>query len=201
VTTICRIVASTSEQRGAAKHKYARWAGVTIIFRRVDVAGLWGTLQRVFLKSIQEIAAEPVTLMPEDERAERANTHWLGATTEERSALSVDQVLSAFLETGQALQHRVSAAGFDGTATFYVWHDEQAGQLRCSVSSRTPTDLPFGGNYQPTDDLSAIVAGFLSDDTPGFVPWEDLEPVDGIDPEDDHYPPFPVWTFDLKSGR
>src|SRR6266511_4099238 len=160
-----------------------------------------GHTERVLLKSIQEIADEPVSLVPEDQGAESANTHWLGAMAEERSALSVDQVVSAFLETARALQHRVRAAGFDGTATFYVWHDEQAGQLRCSVSSRTPTDLPFRGNYQPTDDLSAIVAGFLSDDTPGIVPWEDLEPADDIDPEDDYYPPFPVWNFDLKSGR
>src|SRR5690348_5462969 len=67
--------------------------------------------ERVLLKSIQEIADEPVTLVSENQGAESANTHWLGATADERSDLSVDQVVSAFLETAGALQHRVRTAG------------------------------------------------------------------------------------------
>ncbi|HZN73119.1 MAG TPA: hypothetical protein VFC00_15735, partial [Micromonosporaceae bacterium] len=123
------------------------------------------------------------------------------ATAKDRSTLSVTQLVAAFGETARALRHQVRAAGFNGTATFYVWHDEQAGQSRCSVSSRPKGNLPFGDNYRPTDDLGAIVASFLSDDTPGVVAWEDLGRADDFDPPGDHYPPFPVWTFDLTSSR
>src|SRR5690348_6943348 len=137
-----------------------------------------GQTEPVLLKTIQEIAEDSVTLVPDDQGAEFANTHWLAATTDDRSTLSVSQVVAAFQETARALQHQVRAAGFDGTATFYVWHDEQAGQLRYSVSSRTRDNLPFRGNYRPTDDLGTIVASFLSDDAPGLVAWKDLEPVD-----------------------
>jgi hypothetical protein len=155
----------------------------------------------VLLRGIQEVADEPVSLAPEDQEAEFANTHWLGATPEERSTLSVDQVVSAFEETARALRRRIGETDIRGMATFYVWHDEQAGQLRCSISSRTPANLPFGGNYRPAGDLGAIVTDFLSDGTPGLVLWDELEPADGVDADEDSYPPFPVWTFDLSPDR
>lgn len=155
----------------------------------------------MLLKNIQEIANEPMALVPTDRRAEYDNTHWLGATAEERSALSTEQVVSALLETARTLQHQVRAASYDGPATFYVWHDKQAGQLRCSTSSLPPTDLPFSGAYQPTDELDGIVASFLTEQTPGFIPWEDVKPVDDTDPDSDDHRPFPVWAFDLGANR
>ncbi len=156
----------------------------------------------MLLNSIREISDEQVTLAPHNRGAEAANTHWFTATAEDRSTVSASHVVAAFQDAARALQHQIRASGFDGTATFYVWHDEQAGQLRCSVSSRPPDDLPFGGSYRPTDDLGIIATSFLSDDTPGVVVWEDLEPADANNSHpDDHYPPFAVWTFDLISGR
>ena len=159
--------------------------------------------EQVLLRDIQEVADEPVSLAPEDQRREvAANTTWFGAPPEERSSLSVDQVVTAFEKTARALRQRVATTDFRGSATFYVWHDEQAGQLRCSVSSRTPANLPFGGNYRPTNDLGVVVAGFISDQTPGLVPWADLEPADDPDPgENSTYPPFLVWTYDLTPDR
>lgn len=156
----------------------------------------------VLLNSIREISNELVKLAPHNRGAEVANTHWLTATAEDRSTVSVSHVVAAFQDAARALQHQIRAAGFDGTATFYVWHDEQAGQLRCSVSSLPPDDLPFGGSYRPTDDLGIIATSFLSDDTPGVVAWEDLEPAGADESQPDgHYPPFAVWAFDLISDR
>ncbi|MFI6479947.1 hypothetical protein ACIBH1_18580 [Nonomuraea sp. NPDC050663] len=149
----------------------------------------------MLLKTIQAIAHEPVSLS-----ADRDNTHWLSATADECSTLSTEQVVAALLETARAVRRQIRAADHDGPATFYVWHDEQAGQLRCSTASRAATDLPFGGAYQPTDDLDGIVTGFLSDEMPGLVPWTDLEPVADGDP-DPTIPPFPVWTFDVTPRR
>jgi hypothetical protein len=151
--------------------------------------------------SIQEIADEPVMLAPHDQSAEFVNTRWLAAAAAERCSLSADRVVAAFLQTARALQQRIRATGAAVTATFYVWHDEQAGQLRCSVSSRPPAALPFGGAYQLTDDLGAIVSGFLDDLTPGAIAWADLEPADSADPADATCAPFPVWTFDLNPAR
>lgn len=153
------------------------------------------------MEFIERIAHEPVTLAPGDRAAESAdNTHWLGASAEERASVTVDEVVAAFARTARAVLERGT-----GPATFYVWHDEQAGQLRCSVTSRTPTTLPFGGTYYPTDDLTGIVTDFLTDHSPGFIPWTDLTETDEGPADEDpappepQYPPFPVWT--TTTGR
>jgi hypothetical protein len=63
----------------------------------------------VLLDDIREIANQPLTLVRGDLEAERANTVWLDAGPEVRSALAADQVVGAFLETARALGGRVRA--------------------------------------------------------------------------------------------
>ncbi|MFJ8442079.1 hypothetical protein [Kitasatospora griseola] len=78
--------------------------------------------------------------------------------------------------------------GHAGVATFYVWHDRQADQLRCSTGSVPAEELPFGAAYLPVDDLGPIVEGFLRD--------EQREPgeVDDLPEPDPEFPPFRVWV-------
>lgn len=153
----------------------------------------------MLLKSIVEVAEEPLVLDPADLMAEsKTNTWWLGAADpQEMAILTVEQIVAAFERTTEALRSRVRDVGFQGTATFYVWHDEQAGQLRCSTCSRAPDSLPFRGAYTPTDALGPIVERFLSDKQPGLIGWADLD----HDCSASHLPidpaasrPFPVWT-------
>ncbi|MFJ9459624.1 hypothetical protein ACIRST_31665 [Kitasatospora sp. NPDC101447] len=163
----------------------------------------------VLLTWIAEVADEPLVLEPTDRRVEwETNTWWLGAEDEDRRALSVPEVVAAFERTAEGIRRRIRGMGFAGVATFYVWHDEQAGQLRCSTGSVAADQLPFGGAYVPSGDLGAVIEGFLSDRGPGVVAWSDLEDLsdleDGADLEDVHdrcgrapepeVAPFPVWV-------
>ncbi|GAA1089191.1 hypothetical protein [Kitasatospora arboriphila] len=145
------------------------------------------------------MADEPLVLEPDDRRVEwRTNTWWLGAEEEDGRALTVPEVVTAFERTAECIRRRVRGMGFPGVVTFYVWHDEQAGQLRCSTGSVAADALPFGGAYVPSDDLGPVVEAFLGDLTPGLVPWPDLDevhdpsetvPVPVPEPE-----PFAVWV-------
>ncbi|MEV0537555.1 hypothetical protein [Kitasatospora sp. NPDC050463] len=152
----------------------------------------------MLLTWIAEVADEPLVLEPTDRRVEwETNTWWLGAEDEDRRALSVSEVVAAFERAAEGIRLRISEMGFAGMATFYVWHDEQAGQLRCSTGSVAADELPFGGAYVATDDLGAVVEGFLSDRDPGLVAWSALEAEDGqaeqIAPEP-QAAPFSVWV-------
>jgi hypothetical protein len=145
------------------------------------------------------MAEEPLVLDPDDQLAESRNNTWsLGADVEERLALTVEQVAAAFEQTAEALRERVRALASCSAATFYVWHDAQAGQLRCSTTSLPPQALPFSGAYVTTETIEPIIASFLSDSSPGLVEWSGLGAV-GIDgqnhPDAVSEPrPFPVWA-------
>jgi len=156
----------------------------------------------MLLTFITEVADEPLVLDPGNQATEsQTNTWHLGADAEERAKLSVEEVAAAFESTARALRDRIRALDFHGTATFYVWHDEQTGQLRCSTSSQPPESLPFGATYVLTQTLAPIIIGFLDDRDPGSVPWTDLTPFGSDDQnraEVDSTPPsFLVWTHGI----
>ena len=149
------------------------------------------------MKEIRAIAGEAVVLSPQDRAAEDANTSWFGAPPHERMALTADEVVGAFEEAVETLRDQVAAAGFPGPATFYVWHDGEAGQLRCSVSSASHDDLPFNVDYQVTADLHPIVQEFLLDRAPGAIAWGSLEPVPFLGSEQVAGDSVEVWACDL----
>ncbi|MFE5804832.1 hypothetical protein OG444_01630 [Streptomyces sp. NBC_01232] len=127
------------------------------------------------------MADEPLTLNPADRRVEvETNTWLLSMGSADQGVLTVPEVVSAFHRTAARIHRRIRETGHSAVATFYVWHDEQAGQLRCSTASLPPEALPFGGLYVACDDLDAIVEGFLADGEPGFTPWSALEEVQEV---------------------
>jgi hypothetical protein len=151
----------------------------------------------VLLKEIRAIAGETLVLSPHDQAAEHANTNWFGAPPHERMGLSADEVVAAFEETAGLLRDQLTAGGHAGPATFYVWHDQQAGQLRCSIRSCVRDELPFTEPYRVTRDLHAIVVEFLEDRAPGAIAWGELEPVPFPREPEPETAGFPVWACDL----
>ncbi|MGV9590560.1 hypothetical protein [Streptomyces tendae] len=93
----------------------------------------------VLLTWIAEVADEPLVLESTDRRVEWEINSWsLGAADEDRNSLPVAEVVAAFERTAAAIRERIHDLGFSGVATFYVRHDKQAGQLRCSTGSAPP---------------------------------------------------------------
>lgn len=158
----------------------------------------------VLLTWIAEVADEPLVLEPADRQVEvETNTWSMGATDEDKRSLSVAQVVAAFERTVAAIRTRIRELGFSGVATFYVWHDEQAGQLRCSTGSVLPIALPFGGAYAASGDLGPIVEAFLADGEPGSIAWPDLDDAQSL-PEQTQTEPeviaFGVWVSNVGTS-
>lgn len=130
-----------------------------------------GHADGVLLSFIREVADEPLVIDPASVDVEtRENTWSLSTSVDERSVLPAAEVVRAFEECAAIVRERLR--DHDGPVTFYVWHDEQAGQLRCSTSSRPRDRLPFGARVDPEVPLRAIVEEFLADPSPGRIPWD-----------------------------
>lgn len=118
--------------------------------------------------------------------------------------MSVAEVVTAFERTAAAIRQRIRDLGVSGVATFYVWHDEQAGQLRCSTGSVSPDALPFSGTYVASDDLGAVVEGFLADSEPGVIAWSDLDDARNLSEQTETEPeirPFGVWVSSVGASH
>ena len=143
------------------------------------------------LNAIAELATEEYLLEPADHLAEaRQNSWYVGASPEQRTEVTAERIVAAFEAVASALDARLRPGG---PATFYVWHDEQVGALKVSLTSLGPGELPFAAEYVPAGELGPIVEAFLADPSPGFVPWDDIEPVAAGEP-DPLIPPFSVWV-------
>ena len=159
----------------------------------------------VLLTWIAEVADEPLVLEPADRRVEwETNTWSLGAADEDRRSLSAVEVVTAFERTAAAIRERIRQLGFSGVVTFYVWHDTQAGQLRCSTASVSRDALPFSGTYVVSDDLGPVVEAFLADSKPGVVAWSDLDGLESdleqtaMEPE---ITPLRVWASSVGASH
>lgn len=154
----------------------------------------------VLLNNIRSMTLDPVIMAPGNRKAEYENTTWLGYPIDELTVPVLDDVVAAFLDVADFFRDQVCKSGYRGVATFYVWHDAQAGQLRCSAASLPPSNLPFGGRYRVTGKPDEVIEPFFADSTPGFVSWDGLEDVTGgeADQPDAEVEAFPVWAIDVS---
>ncbi|WP_084962757.1 hypothetical protein [Thermoactinospora rubra] len=145
---------------------------------------------------VLSFADEELILNREDVNAEaRGNLVAFGVGPESFDARSVERALGV---VGERLVMRfVDVAG---PVTFYAWYDEQAGQLRCSVASVEPGDLPFEGRFRTVDDPAPVLALMAADAQPGVVPWADLREVsagEAAGPDEQVERSFPVFAVKL----
>lgn len=118
-------------------------------------------------------------------------------------SLSTEQVtgeeLVQFLREAAALRLQTAMKRSMMPATFYAWHDVQAGQLRFSTINGPEESLPFGAPIRLVRDPEIVVREFLESGTRDGIPWSELRPDDGS-PEPPYYTaksPLLVWAVCL----
>ena len=134
-----------------------------------------------------------IELRPDDPVAEsRANT-WHYALP----AAGFD--IGAVAATLEHVFRHLSKRQNGQPGTFYCWYDEQAGQLRCSLTSRPVDRLPFGGRYRPTTDVTEVLLQAASDPRPGAVLWDELTDLqDSAESPQQSPAPFSVWVATIS---
>ena len=109
-------------------------------------------------------------------RDEQPDTSWLSRSMDDGPAeqLPVEDALRSLAEFWL---NQMQASDPGAGATFYCWYDEQAGQLRLSVTRQPPTRLPFGVPVEVVGDPGEVVRLALGDPSPGVIPRNEMEPV------------------------
>lgn len=76
-------------------------------------------------------------------------------------------------------------SALDCPATFYLWHDAQAAQLRFNILSGHRTRLPFSSIVAVQNSIDSILEEFLSMGMDNLIPWNQLEALDTNEDDDD----------------
>ena len=115
----------------------------------------------------------------------RENTWAVSLTSEQAEATSAADVVNFIESARSAFSKTAPSHARFAQLRFYAWVDEQAGQLRFSVSSKDP--LPFGVPTRPVEDPLVIPNRLLSSDYLEGIPWSEFE-YTGSDGEPDNTP-------------
>jgi len=118
-----------------------------------------------FFRELDEIIAEPIFVGDSvDDLKEEINVNmwWIGATAEVLETLSVNEILDFIVQLTDNRREKMRQANTDHGMYFYLWFDDQAGQLRFNLISDFHTDLPFGATLNIIDTPVAIVGDFLT---------------------------------------
>jgi hypothetical protein len=99
------------------------------------------------------------------------------------SSFGVGELVGFLLEAAAIRRELVKAQALQ-PITFYVWHDEMAGQLRFSTAVCTRESLPFGAAVCLVEHPAEIVRACTDSPYRDGIPWTELElssPVDASD--------------------
>ncbi len=133
-----------------------------------------------------------IELRPDDPEAECRMNTW-------HYSLPIGFDLAAVAAALEHVVRQLSKRHRGRSGTFYCWYDEQAGQLRCSLTSKPADELPFGGRYRRTSDMTDVLCLAASDTQPGSIPRDELTEVQGPAELSQQTPEsFPVWAVTLS---
>jgi hypothetical protein len=154
-------------------------------------------MQMTFDNWISEMIAERIEL-PDGAGAGAAENLWSLSFSADNLPSMAD--LTRFIEAAVNVRRDQAQSIGMKPATFYVWNDEQAGQLRFSVARCLPDSLPFRCAVAPADAANEIIGGYLASSRgEGVIRWSELEPIGVDEPETNRDQSYRlrVWALQL----
>ena len=153
-------------------------------------------MQMPFDDWISEMTADGLEL-PDGAGAGAAENLWSLSFSADKLPSKAD--LTRFIDAAVDVRRAQAESIGMKPATFYLWHDEQAEQLRFSVARCFPESLPFRCAVAPAGAANDIIGSYLaSSRVDGLIPWSDLEPIDADEPEANKAQPYRLRVWALR---
>ena len=111
-------------------------------------------------------------------------------------------LLSFVVSLRNIIRERLHNNNISSSATFYMWFDEMAGQLRFNMLSGHVVQLPFGCHVEKISSVEQIIDAFLSSRYLHGIPADELEADAWIDEQDDDDEQYtlPVYVEYITQG-
>lgn len=148
-----------------------------------------------FLEWLAEVSADEVAIRPDDINAEANENLWsFSLSSEQAAAVSVADVET--FAKGVADTRRVWLSAHEADPmVLYWWHDELAGQLRCSLVSASHGRLPFRCPVVSVRTFGEIASEWLGSPYLQGIPLSELPPlVPGESVPEPLHLALPVWA-------
>ena len=128
----------------------------------------------------------------------RTNMWSISMSREQRTNTSLDQLLAFFRDVMANRREQIRHSQANHGMWFYIWHDQQASQLRFSLISNFHTKLPFEAEVISAN-LETILEEFLN--SLNHIPLSPFDVYD-YDPEkqraEQDTPPFVLPVFMIQ---
>jgi len=151
--------------------------------------------QAVILGRIRSLIRERISA--DSGPSQPSDNQWaVSATEDECQGATPEDVASAYEEVAVAWTRELKTAAPHKPATFYLWFDEQASQLRCSAIQSTADRLPFRCQIRNLPSPVDIARAYLQSSYKEGIPFSDLKPVRPVAPAEPEMPfVLDVWSF------
>ncbi|GGB65022.1 hypothetical protein GCM10007424_01160 [Flavobacterium suaedae] len=118
------------------------------------------------------------------------NCWYISIPKELNSEITVDEISDLIKSIKEKYTKELKASGLNIGLWFYLWIDEQAGQLRFNFINSNHKELPFGCSIVTTDNIKFIISEYIEfpDKYKGFIDFSDLIDIDD-DFSDSEYDP------------
>lgn len=128
---------------------------------------------------------------------EISTNHWkISISNELAEEISIEDFLILLDAIKQNRQQQLNSSPLEIDLIYYLWYDDQAGQLRFNFINSNHKALPFACPLEVVDTSREIVSDFLSS---GYVAGFSLEELTSeLDSSDDEIPPFILKVYSEK---
>jgi hypothetical protein len=134
-----------------------------------------------YLKSLEEIVQDSIyiTDRTDELKKEIQTNHWSISINSVTAKLVETEDIVSFLErVKQSRAEQLNLSTVDVDLVFYLWFDEQAGNLNFNFINSNHLNLPFALQIENVDKEVVIIEEFLNSKYVGGIEWDELQAMD-----------------------
>jgi len=134
-----------------------------------------------YIQSLDEIVKDEIFITSETDLLEKeiSENFWTISVKQEiANQLNVEELLNVIARIKSNRREQLSKSSIEIDLIFYMWHDDQASQLRFNFINSNHLSLPFGTKVKLIKSESQILSEFLKDNHHDGIGYNELKEIE-----------------------